>query len=69
MNRKHYVNVRDDVSALAALRAKHGLSKAWVASQLGVSRQAVHAWETGRYMPRTDHFFAWCRLFGHLHTP
>jgi molybdate-binding protein/DNA-binding XRE family transcriptional regulator len=38
---------------LAALRQKRGLSAAWLAETVGVSRQTVYAMEAGSYIPNT----------------
>jgi molybdate-binding protein/DNA-binding XRE family transcriptional regulator len=38
---------------LAALRQKRGLSAAWLAKTVGVSRQTVYAMEAGSYIPNT----------------
>ena len=41
-----------DADAVAALRARLGLSQAAFAAELGVRQQTVSEWETGRYRPR-----------------
>jgi molybdate-binding protein/DNA-binding XRE family transcriptional regulator len=38
---------------LAALRQKRGLSAAWLAKAVGISRQTVYAMEAGSYVPNT----------------
>ena len=38
---------------LAALRQKRGLSAAWLARTVGVSRQTIYAMEAGSYVPNT----------------
>jgi molybdate-binding protein/DNA-binding XRE family transcriptional regulator len=38
---------------LAALRQKRGLSAAWLAKAVGISRQTVYAMEAGSYIPNT----------------
>ena len=41
-----------DAAAVAALRARLGLTQAQFAGELGVRQQTVSEWETGRYRPR-----------------
>jgi molybdate-binding protein/DNA-binding XRE family transcriptional regulator len=38
---------------LAALRQKRGLSAAWLAKSVGISRQTIYAMEAGSYVPNT----------------
>src|SRR5271168_3232346 len=38
---------------LAGIRQKRGLSAAWLAQAVGVSRQTVYAMEAGSYVPNT----------------
>jgi molybdate-binding protein/DNA-binding XRE family transcriptional regulator len=38
---------------LAALRQKRGLSAAWLAKTVGISRQTIYAMEAGSYVPNT----------------
>lgn len=38
---------------LAALRQKRGLSAAWLANAVGISRQTIYAMEAGSYVPNT----------------
>ncbi len=38
---------------LAALRQKRGLSAAWLAKEVGISRQTIYAIEAGSYVPNT----------------
>lgn len=41
-----------DAAAIAALRARLGLTQAELAGEIGVRQQTVSEWETGRYRPR-----------------
>jgi putative transcriptional regulator len=50
---------------LRVLRAERGWSQADLGAQLGVSRQAVNAIETGKYDPSLPLAFKIARLFGH----
>lgn len=49
---------------LARLRVKKGLSQKEVAKELGVTRQAVSGWESGRTRPSVEKLVAVCRLYG-----
>lgn len=49
---------------LKVLRAERDWSQAYLADQLGVSRQTVNALETGRYDPSLPLAFKIARLFG-----
>ncbi|BDE05289.1 transcriptional regulator [Vulcanimicrobium alpinum] len=49
---------------LRVLRAERKWSQADLAEQLGVSRQAVNAIETGRHIPTLPLAFKIARLFG-----
>jgi putative transcriptional regulator len=49
---------------LRVLRAKHDLTQAELAEQLGVSRQTVNAIETGKYDPSLPLAFKIARMFG-----
>lgn len=49
---------------LRVLRAERGWSQAELGTQLGVSRQAVNAIETGKYDPSLPLAFKIARLFG-----
>jgi putative transcriptional regulator len=49
---------------LRVLRAERGWSQAELGGQLGVSRQAVNAIETGKYDPSLPLAFKLARLFG-----
>lgn len=40
---------------VAWARRRRGLRQSHLAAMLGVTRQAVHQWETGRTCPRFDH--------------
>lgn len=51
-------------SRIKELRLKSGLSQAELAAKLGVSRQAVTKWESGRGMPDIDHIRNLGALFG-----
>lgn len=48
---------------LRVLRAERKWSQAYLAEQLGVSRQSVNAIETGKYDPSLPLAFALARLF------
>ena len=48
---------------LRVLRAERGWSQAELGGQLGVSRQAVNAIETGKYDPSLPLAFKFSRLF------
>ena len=48
---------------LRVLRAERKWSQAYLAEQLGVSRQSVNAIETGKYDPSLPLAFAIARLF------
>ena len=49
---------------LRVLRAERGWSQAELGGQLGVSRQAINAIETGKYDPSLPLAFKLARLFG-----
>lgn len=49
---------------LAQLRKEKGLSQMEVASELGVSRQAVSRWERGVTVPTSDNLFCLGQLYG-----
>ena len=49
---------------LKVLRAERDWSQAFLADQLGVSRQTVNALETGRYDPSLPLAFKIARIFG-----
>lgn len=49
---------------LRVLRAERKWSQAFLAEQLGVSRQSVNAIETGKYDPSLPLAFALARVFG-----
>lgn len=49
---------------ISTLRAAHGLSQDALAERLGVSRQAVSKWETGRAVPELDKLLGISRQFG-----
>ena len=49
---------------LRVLRAERGWSQAELGAELGVSRQAVNAIETGKYDPSLPLAFKIARLFG-----
>ena len=50
---------------LKVLRAERDWSQAFLADQLGVSRQTVNALETGRYDPSLPLAFKIARVFHH----
>jgi len=50
--------------SLAAARVNANLTQGEMAEKLGVSRQAYHAWETGKAKMRTAYFIAFCQLTG-----
>lgn len=43
----------DVANYMSAIRQKRGLTAAWLAAAVGVSRQTIHAIEAGSYMPNT----------------
>lgn len=45
-------------------RQRRGMTQEFVAESLGVSRQAVSKWESGRSDPSTSNLLALSRLFG-----
>lgn len=49
---------------LRVLRAERKWSQAELGERLGVSRQTIHAIETGKYDPSLPLAFAMARLFG-----
>ena len=49
---------------LAELRRERGFSQEGLAEQLGLSRQAVSKWESGRSDPSTTNLIALAKLFG-----
>lgn len=49
---------------IALRRRSAGLSQEALASQLGVSRQAVSRWETNESLPDTEKVVQLCRIFG-----
>lgn len=48
---------------LQELRTSHGLSQEQLADKIGVSRQAVGAWESGKTMPEIDKVAQICKVF------
>lgn len=50
--------------ALVTSRAANGLSQDAVAKKLGVTRQALSAWEQGVNFPPADKLFTWAALVG-----
>lgn len=53
-----------DPVKLKQVRGAGGFTQAELARHLGVSRQAVYQWETGRTSPTREAFRAMCRLLG-----
>ena len=49
--------------AIKAHRTRCGMTQEFVAEQLGVSRQAVSKWESGKADPSTSNLLALARLF------
>jgi putative transcriptional regulator len=49
---------------LRVLRAEHDWTQADVAAKVGVSRQAIHAVENGKYDPGVSLALGLARLFG-----
>ena len=49
--------------AIKAYRTRCGMTQEFVAEQLGVSRQAVSKWESGKADPSTSNLLALARLF------
>lgn len=62
------ISARADLAAgkAQAARTAAGLSRAEIASALGVSRQAVGSWETGRSVPSAVHALAYGKLLRQL---
>lgn len=54
----------DLLERLSELREKRGLTQAEVAEELGVSRQAISRWETGKIKPSTDNLRRLGKLYG-----
>lgn len=54
----------EQAKTLARLREEKGLSQKEVAEELGVTRQAVSGWESGRTRPSVEKLVAVCRLYG-----
>lgn len=54
----------EQAEVLARLRKEKGLSQAEVAEELGVTRQAVSRWESGRAWPSAEKLVAVSRLYG-----
>ena len=50
--------------SLVAARVNAGLTQEKMAEKLGVSRQTVHAWETGKAEMKTAYFIAFCAITG-----
>lgn len=50
--------------SLKAARVDAGMTQQQVAQSLGVTKQTVGAWESGKTMPRTDKIEAVCALYG-----
>lgn len=62
------VSIRADLASGAARaeRAQAGVNQTEVAAALGVSRQAVSQWETGRKVPSAEHALAYGKLLRQL---
>lgn len=56
-----YVRVRD---TLIKARKRLGMTQADVAKKIGVTRQAVGAWESGASNPDFINFFGWAAAVG-----
>ena len=54
----------DTANRLVALRRERGLSQEELASQLGVSRQAISKWERGEASPDVDNLIGLARFYG-----
>ena len=54
---------RSLAEALRAAREEHGFTQELVAQRLGVSRQAVSKWETGKADPSTTNLLALASLY------
>ncbi|TWA71885.1 helix-turn-helix protein [Azospirillum baldaniorum] len=52
------------LGALVVARAKKGITQDYIASSLGVTRQAVSAWEKRINFPPADKLFAWAAIVG-----
>ena len=51
-------------NSLRALREAAGLTQAYVARRVGVTRQTLIAIEQGKYSPTLELAFQLCRVFG-----
>lgn len=49
---------------LEAARVNTGLTQAQLAEKMGVSRQSVIDWETGKREMRTPYFYLFCNITG-----
>ena len=49
---------------IVTLRKSRGLSQEALAEQLGISRQAISRWETGKAVPTVDNLACLSRLYG-----
>lgn len=52
------------IRALSAARVATGRSQADVAVAIGVTRQALGAWESFVATPSTEHLFKWAHVLG-----
>ena len=50
--------------AIKSHRTRCGMTQEFLAEQLGVSRQAVSKWESGKADPSTSNLLALAKLFG-----
>jgi transcriptional regulator with XRE-family HTH domain len=49
---------------MRAVRHQRRVSATQVAAAVGVDKNSVLMWESGRSVPLTPHFAAWCRVMG-----
>jgi transcriptional regulator with XRE-family HTH domain len=49
---------------MRTVRRERRVSATQVAAAVGVDKNSLLMWESGRSVPRTPHFAAWCRVMG-----
>ena len=54
----------EQAEILTRLRKEKGLSQTEAAEELGVTRQAISKWESGRAFPSMEKLIALSRLYG-----
>lgn len=58
------LNNTDIHTKLRELRETHNYTQSDIAKHLGLSRQAIHQWETGKSYPDVDNIVLLCKLYG-----